>query len=125
MGICQYQKPDKSDVGIFKKIAIRRQAPVEDRFQETGEKDMRYDFTKIIDRHGKDAIAVDGLGKNPGFAPEPPKDGFDVIPMWVADIHYFSLFSVKTSVSCICFFSIFFSLNVLIITIIALIIINK
>ena len=44
---------------------------------------MRYDFTKIIDRHGKDAIAVDDLGKNPGFAPEPPKDGFDVIPMWV------------------------------------------
>ena len=55
MGICQYQRPDKSDVGIFKKIAIRRQAPVEDCFQETGEKDMRYDFTKIIDRHGKDA----------------------------------------------------------------------
>ena len=48
---------------------------MEDRFRETGEKDMRYDFTKIIDRHGKDAIAVDGLGKNPGFAPEPPKDG--------------------------------------------------
>lgn len=46
---------------------------MEDRFRETGEKDMRYDFTKIIDRHGKDAIAVDGLGKNPGFAPEPPK----------------------------------------------------
>ena len=64
MGICQYQRPDKSDVGIFKKIAIRRQAPVEDCFRETGEKDMRYDFTKIIDRHGKDAIAVDGLGKN-------------------------------------------------------------
>ena len=88
MGICQYQRPDKSDVGIFKKIAIRRQAPVEDRFRETGEKDMRYDFTKIIDRHGKDAIAVDGLGKNPGFAPEPPKDGFDVIPMWVADMNF-------------------------------------
>ena len=49
---------------------------------------MRYDFTKIIDRHGKDAIAVDGLGKNPGFAPEPPKDGFDVIPMWVADMDF-------------------------------------
>ncbi len=43
---------------------------------------------KIIDRHGKDAIAVDGLGKNPGFAPEPPKDGFDVIPMWVADMNF-------------------------------------
>ena len=91
MGICQYQRPDKSDVGIFKKIAIRRQAPVEDRFRETGEKDMRYDFTKIIDRHGKDAIAVDGLGKNPGFAPEPPKDGFDVIPMWVADIRHMDI----------------------------------
>lgn len=38
---------------VFSKIAIRRQAPVEDCFQETGEKDMRYDFTKIIDRHGK------------------------------------------------------------------------
>ena len=88
MGICLYQRPDKSDVGIFKKIAIRRQAPVEDRFRETGEKDMRYDFTKIIDRHGKDAIAVDGLGKNPGLAPEPPKDGFDVIPMWVADMNF-------------------------------------
>lgn len=61
---------------------------MEDRFRETGEKDMRYDFTKIIDRHGKDAIAVDGLGKNPGFAPEPPKDGFDVIPMWVADMNF-------------------------------------
>ena len=48
-------------------------------FYEKGEQNMRYDFTKIIDRHGKDAIAVDGLGKNPGFAPEPPKDGFDVI----------------------------------------------
>lgn len=34
-------------------------------FYEKGEQNMRYDFTKIIDRHGKDAIAVDGLGKNP------------------------------------------------------------
>ena len=46
-------------------------------FYEKGEQNMRYDFTKIIDRHGKDAIAVDGLGKNPGFAPEPPKDGME------------------------------------------------
>lgn len=23
---------------------------------------MKYDFTSIMDRHGKDAIAVDGLG---------------------------------------------------------------
>ena len=39
---------------------------------------MKYDFTSIIDRHGKDAIAVDGLGS--GEAPGLPKEGFDVIP---------------------------------------------
>ena len=33
-----------------------------------------------------DSIAVDGLGTDPGFAPDPPREGFDVIPMWVADI---------------------------------------
>lgn len=47
---------------------------------------MNYDFTSIIERHGKDAIAVDGLGK--GFAPDPPKEGFDIIPMWVADMNF-------------------------------------
>ena len=49
---------------------------------------MKYDFTSIMDRHGKDAIAVDGLGLRPGFTPEPPKEGFDVIPMWVADMNF-------------------------------------
>ncbi|MEK0306298.1 MalY/PatB family protein [Bifidobacterium favimelis] len=49
---------------------------------------MKYDFTSIMDRHGKDAIAVDGLGARPGFAPDPPKEGFDVIPMWVADMNF-------------------------------------
>ena len=49
---------------------------------------MKYDFTSIMDRRGKDAIAVDGLGKNPGFAPEPPKEGYDIIPMWVADMNF-------------------------------------
>ena len=47
---------------------------------------MKYDFTSIMDRHGKDAIAVDGLGT--GFAPDMPKDGFDIIPMWVADMNF-------------------------------------
>ncbi len=47
---------------------------------------MQYDFTSIMDRHGKDAIAIDGLGR--GFAPDPPKEGFDVIPMWVADMNF-------------------------------------
>ena len=49
---------------------------------------MKYDFTSIMERHGKDAIAVDGLGTMPGFAPDPPKEGFDIIPMWVADMNF-------------------------------------
>lgn len=49
---------------------------------------MKFDFTSILDRHGKDAIAIDDLGKMPGFAPDPPDDGFDVIPMWVADMNF-------------------------------------
>lgn len=42
---------------------------------------MKYDFTSIMDRRGKDAIAVD-------HAPGTPKDGFDAIPMWVADMNF-------------------------------------
>lgn len=49
---------------------------------------MKYDFTSIMERHGKDAIAVDGLGTMPGFAPDLPKEGFDIIPMWVADMNF-------------------------------------
>lgn len=49
---------------------------------------MKYDFTSLIDRHGKDAIAVDGLGSDLGFTPAAPKPGFDAIPMWVADMNF-------------------------------------
>lgn len=49
---------------------------------------MKYDFTSIMDRRGMDATAVDGLGSRPGFAPERPKEGFDAIPMWVADMNF-------------------------------------
>ena len=48
---------------------------------------MKYDFTSIMDRHGKDAIAVDAIGAG-GFAPGGPKEGFDAIPMWVADMNF-------------------------------------
>ena len=48
---------------------------------------MTYDFTTIMDRRGKDALAVDALGKLPGM-PGAPKDGFDAIPMWVADMNF-------------------------------------
>ena len=46
---------------------------------------MKYDFTSIIDRRGMDSIAVDLM---PGFGPEGPKQGFDIIPMWVADMNF-------------------------------------
>ena len=48
---------------------------------------MRYDFTSIIDRKGKDAIAVDLVGMPGGFFPA-PAEGFDIIPMWVADMNF-------------------------------------
>ena len=47
---------------------------------------MEFDFTTILDRKGKDAIAVDLVRE--GGAYPPPKDGFDVIPMWVADMNF-------------------------------------
>ena len=48
---------------------------------------MKYDFTSILDRRGKDAIAVDMVGA-PGSAYPAPKAGFDSIPMWVADMNF-------------------------------------
>ena len=47
---------------------------------------MTYDFTSVPERHGMDALAVDGIGK--GFGPAQPREGFDLIPMWVADMNF-------------------------------------
>ena len=47
---------------------------------------MKYDFTSIMNRSGMDAIAVDGLGLE--GAPASPGEGFDIIPMWVADMNF-------------------------------------
>ena len=50
---------------------------------------MKYDFTSIIDRRGKDATAVDNIGHRVwGNEPAAPKEGFDPIPMWVADMNF-------------------------------------
>lgn len=46
---------------------------------------MKYDFTSIIDRHERDSIAVELM---PGFGPDAPKEGFDIIPMWIADMNF-------------------------------------
>ena len=48
-----------------------------------------YDFTTIIDRKGKDAAAFDSVGKFKwGIEPELPEEGFDFIPLWVADMNF-------------------------------------
>lgn len=53
---------------------------------------MKYDFTSIIDRHDKDAIAVDS-------PPGKPKEGFDLIPMWVADMNFPTAPSITQAIS--------------------------
>ena len=58
---------------------------------------MTYDFTTIYDRHGKDALAVDALGK-PGFAPPAPKNGFSAIPMWVADMNFATVPTIPAAI---------------------------
>ncbi len=51
---------------------------------------MTYDFETIMDRRGKDALAVDAIGAGVEWAvvPTQPKNGFSVIPMWVADMNF-------------------------------------
>ena len=47
---------------------------------------MKYDFESLIERHGRDALAVDAIGK--GDAPGKSREGFNAIPMWVADMNF-------------------------------------
>ncbi len=58
---------------------------------------MQYDFTTILDRRGKDAMAVDAIGENRMFPA--PKEGFDVIPMWVADMNFPVVPSIQQAIS--------------------------
>ena len=60
---------------------------------------MTYDFTTIMDRHGQDALAVDGLGNGGGFSPAAPREGFDSIPLWVADMSFATAPSVTRAMA--------------------------
>ena len=51
---------------------------------ERGSYTMKYDFTSIMDRTGKDSIAVENI-PIPGVT---VKEGFSRIPMWVADMNF-------------------------------------
>lgn len=53
---------------------------------------MKYDFETIIERHGMDALAVDlpseERASGIGYFGQPLKEGFDPIPMWIADMNF-------------------------------------
>lgn len=55
---------------------------------------MKYDFTTVMDRKGKDAIAVDHIP----YPEEWIQEGFDKIPMWVADMNFATAPSVQEHV---------------------------
>lgn len=45
---------------------------------------MKYNFTDVIDRNGKDAIAAEVIP----YSDVQVKEGFSRIPMWVADMNF-------------------------------------
>ena len=64
---------------------------------------MKYDFTSILDRRGKDAIAVDIPYEKDGvnheyFAGVDLKEGMDWIPMWVADMNFPTVPTVQEAI---------------------------
>ena len=64
---------------------------------------MKYDFETIIERLGNDALAVDGPQADrqteKGYFGVPLKDGFDAIPMWVADMNFATAPSITEAVT--------------------------
>ena len=56
---------------------------------------MEFDFTTILDRVGKDAIAVERIP----FAGAEVKEGFSRIPMWIADMNFNTAPSVIEAVN--------------------------
>ena len=51
---------------------------------------MNFDFDTMLERRGFDALAVEAVGDSVDWAvvPSLPRKGFDVIPMWVADMNF-------------------------------------
>ena len=55
---------------------------------------MKYDFTSIMDRKGRDSIAADLIPIPGGIVGE----GFDPIPMWVADMNFPTVPTVQEAI---------------------------
>ncbi|SFN87274.1 cystathione beta-lyase [Eubacterium pyruvativorans] len=60
---------------------------------------MQYDFTSVIDRRGKDALAVDLLAMPGSIPPGKTDPGFDRIPMWVADMNFPTVPAVQWAIT--------------------------
>ncbi|MGN0563144.1 MAG: MalY/PatB family protein [Candidatus Heritagella sp.] len=56
---------------------------------------MKYDFTTILDRRGKDAVAVENI-PIPGVQ---IREGFSRLPMWVADMNFATAPSITQAMS--------------------------
>ena len=55
---------------------------------------QKFDFTTIMDRKGRDALAVDRLP----YKNVTVQDGFSVIPMWVADMNFATVPSIASCI---------------------------
>lgn len=66
-----------------------------EKFLEKERQKMRYDFTSIIDRQGKDSIAVDVIP----FPDARIQEGFSKISMWVADMNYATVPSIQKAIA--------------------------
>ncbi len=60
---------------------------------------MKYDFTTILERHGMDSIAVDPPAQSPYRAGFTLREGFDHIPMWVADMNFATAPSITGAIA--------------------------
>ena len=58
---------------------------------------MQYDFTSILDRVGKDAIALEPEAAM-RVNPVPIREGFTPIPMWVADMNFATVPTVQEAI---------------------------
>ena len=56
---------------------------------------MKFDFTTIMDRKGKDALAVDKIP----YKDVTVQEGFSTIPMWVADMNFATVPSVQKAMT--------------------------
>lgn len=58
---------------------------------------MTYDFTSIIDRKGKDALAVEAVNFT-GTSEVTTKEGFSRIPMWIADMNFATVPTIQKAI---------------------------